>query len=387
MKFLRPSRSLQFILATMLVLIGTQSLMAGVTFQQAKQYAAGTFPTAVAIGDLNGDGWADMVVANRGTAQGTRGSISLLINNADGTFHHGLNYDRGGIFYSVAVGDFNHDGKLDVAAANQKTSTVDLLLGNGNGTLGAPTSFAANGDEDLRFVTVGDLNGDGNPDLIVADGCIQQPCPASALGVFLGNGDGTFQAMVTYSTNQKGVYTPVVVDFNNDGKLDVAAGTDSGIVVFAGKGDGTLAAPLFLNSKLSYTSVATGEFDSNANADLAVVNFGVLGGNPGSLGILLGDGTGKFSGSRAGSIKHPLFVAAADLDGDGNSDLVVKGGADNNVYVLIGNGDSTFQPAQFYNVHTPRGSVAIGDLNKDGHPDIVAAGTESEVEVLLSAGP
>jgi hypothetical protein len=377
-------RFVQIFLAPLLFWIGAQAAFAGVTFKPAKQYAAGTSPHAVAIGDLNGDGWADMVVANLGTPKGLGGSISVLLNNGDGTFSRGLNYDRGGIFVSVVVGDFNQDGHLDVAAANAKANTVDVLLGNGDGTFGAVVSYAANQNEIVKFIASGDLSRDGNPDLIVAEGCTDSPCQASDVGVLVGNGDGTFQGMVSSSTNAKNVFSPVVADVNGDGKLDVVAGTDSGVVTFAGHGDGTLASGLFQNAKLAFVSLASGEFNSDSRADLAVVSLGQF---ASSLGVLLGNGSGKFSGEVVGVIRHPLFVAAADLDSDGKTDMVVKGGADNNVYVFFGNGDATFQKAQPYTVHSSFGTVTIGDLNNDGYPDIAAPDGKSTVQVLINAGP
>ena len=383
----RFSLCIRILFILLAVAVCTSTALATVSFEAAKQYSAGVSPQAVAIGDLNHDGWADLVVANRGTAQGNGGSISVLLNMGDGTFQRGLNYDRGGIFNSVVIADFNHDRRLDVATTNQATGAVDIMLGNGDGTLQSPVSYAANATELLKFVTVGDINGDSRLDLIVADGCTASPCTASDMGVLVGNGDGTFDPMVSYSTSLKNIFSPVIVDVNNDGKMDVVAGTDSGIAIFAGHGDGTFAPALFQNAVVAYISLAAGEFDSNTNADLAVVNAGQPQGNPGGAGVLLGNGTGKFTGHPVGAIKHPSFVGAADIDGDGHMDLVIKGGADNNVYVLTGIGDGTFSIAQPFNVNSTFGTFAIGDLDNDGHLDLVATDGKSTVQVLINAAP
>jgi hypothetical protein len=355
---------------------------AAVTFEDAVGYRAGTGTHAVAIGDLNGDHWADIVVANQGTVRGLGGSISVLLNNGDGTFRRGLNYDRGGVFISLVLGDFNRDGRLDVAAINAKSNSVDVLLGNGDGTFGTATSYPGDPGEAVRFVAAGELS-PGAVDLVVAESCNAFPCQASALGVLLGNGDGTFQSMVDYTTEAKNTHSPIITDVNNDGKLDVVAGTDSGIVTFAGKGDGTLGAGLFQSAKLHYGSLAAGEFNSDSIADVAVVGLAQF---VSSLGVLLGKGNGRFSSQTVGVLRHSLLVTSADLDGDTKDDLVVKA-QDNNVYVCFGNGDATFQEPQIYNVHSPRGTVAIGDVNHDRLPDIVTADGNSGVQVLLNAGP
>jgi hypothetical protein len=373
----------QLFLLTLLFCVGTQSALATVTFKAAKQYAAGTSPHAIAMGDLNGDEWADMVVANQGTQQGLGGSISVLLNNGDGTFRRGLNYDRGGVFVAIVLGDFNGDGHLDIAAANVKANAVDVLLGHGDGSFGSVVSYAGNANETVKFVAAGELS-TGVVSLVVAGACSDSPCQASDLGVLVGNGDGSFQSLVSYTTNAKNIHSPVIADVNNDGKLDVVAGTDAGIVTFAGRGDGSLAAGLFQNGSLGFISLASGEFNGDTSVDLAVVN---LAPHASSVGLLIGNGSGKFFGQVVGAIRHPVFVAAADLDADGKTDIVVKGGSDNNVYVLFGNGDGSFQQAQAYNVHSSFGTVTVGDLNHDGLPDIAEADGKSTVQVLINAGP
>jgi len=131
------------------------------TFHTAVNYTAGLAPRSVAVGDLNGDGKPDMAVANWGFPN--VGSVSLLLGRGDGTFQDAVNYRSGDRTYSVAVADFNGDGKLDLVAGHN--NGVAILLGNGDGTLQPPVNYGAGA---IWSVAVGDLNGDSRPDLIVA---------------------------------------------------------------------------------------------------------------------------------------------------------------------------------------------------------------------------
>jgi hypothetical protein len=207
------------------------------------------------------------------------------------------------------------------------------------------------------------------------------------VSVLLNNGDGTFATPVGYSTNQKGAHAPVLGDVNLDTKLDVAVGTDSGVAIFVGNGDGTLRKPLFQNASFTVTSLALGQFDAGSDPDLAFTNPGQVGGGVGSLGLLLGQGRGKFTGKPVGQIQHPMSVAAGNLDGDSNMDLAVKGGSDTNLGILLGNGDGTFQPVQFFDVFNRLGTVSLADLNNDTQLDAIVADHRGAVLVLLNAGP
>ena len=278
----------------------------------------------MAVGDFNGDGKPDLAVTNANS------SISVLLGNGDGTFQAAVNYGVGSGSSSVAVGDFNGDGKLDLAVANGNSS-ISVLLGNGDGTFQAAVNYGVGSGS--SSVAVGDFNGDGKLDLAVAN------WNGSTISVLLGNGDGTFQAAVNYSVGSN-PRTVAVGDFNGDGKPDLAvANTSSNTVsVLLGNGDGTFQ---------------------------AVVNYGV--------------GSG------------PSSVAVGDFNGDGKPDLAV---ADGNLFtvsvlsVLLGNGDGTFQAAVNYGVGSGPISVAVGDFNGDGKPDLAVANQGSNnVTILLNITP
>ncbi|HKV61586.1 MAG TPA: VCBS repeat-containing protein, partial [Candidatus Acidoferrum sp.] len=176
----------------------------------------GSAPAAVALGDFNGDGRVDLVVADWGPP-----GVSILLNNSDGTFQTAHSFIAGTNPSSVAVGDFNGDGKLDLAISNWGSNNVSVLLGNGDGTFQAAVSFAAGSSP--RSVAVADFNHDGKLDIVVANwGCSGfQSCPASNVSVLLGNGDGTFQAVRNFPVGEAPV-SVAVGDFNGDGIPDLA---------------------------------------------------------------------------------------------------------------------------------------------------------------------
>jgi len=313
------------------------------TFQPAVHYGSGgLYADSVAVADLNGDGNPDIVVGTCGFPKvincvASGGKAGVLLGNGDGTFQPAVSYALGGFgATSVAVEDVNGDGKLDLLVATG--SAVAVLLGNGDGTFQPVKTYPSGGLTALS-VAVADVNGDSKPDLVVANWCTDINCTASSVGVLLGNGDGTFQAVVNYNSGGLFANSVVIGDVNGDGKLD--------LVVVNGSTSSTVAA--------------------------------------GNVGVLLGNGDGTFQtavpynrgGYGAGS------VALSDVNGDGKPDLVVAncstsvktcGGADGDVAVLLGNGNGTFKTAvSFGSGGTTPFGVAVGDVNGDGKPDIVAA--------------
>ncbi len=369
---------------------------AGSVFGTPQSYPAGFGGATQSVtGDFNGDGVPDLAVVNPCNSSycGTGyGSVAVLLGNGDGSFQNPVLYATGTFQpMSVAAGDFNEDGALDLVVASQcpssascGTGQVSVLLGNGDGTFQSPIPYSA-GAGSSYFVAVGDFNEDGNLDLAVAN----QTSASSTVSILLGNGDGTFQAPVSYSTGAGSASFVAVGDFNNDGAPDLAvanAGTQDSVSILLGNGDGTFQAPAIYASGGAFAySVAVGDLNGDGIPDLAVANGCATFSNltcssTGSVGVLLGNGDGTFQPavSYGSGGNEANSVAVADFDGDGILDLAVgnlspaTGNSSAGVLsLLLGNGDGTFQPAvTFGTAASFASSVVASDLNGDGRPDI-----------------
>jgi hypothetical protein len=347
-------------------------------------YDAGSSPSAVAVGDFNGDGKQDLAVANYYSA-----NVSVLLGKGDGTFLPAVNYAAGVGPDAVAVGDFNGDGKPDLAVANLGTypyysdSSVSVLLGNGDGTFQAAQNFPAGPAGDSpRSVAVGDFNGDDTPDLAVAN--FDNPTYSSdgSVSVLLGNGDGTFQPPVDHAAGGNPQFV-AVGDFNGDGKQDlVAVYGAGGVSVLLGKGDGTFLPGIGYLAGSGPVSVAVGDFNGDGTPDLAVANTGSA-----NVSVLLDKGDGTFQAAvNYAAGKNPQSVAVGDFNGDGILDLAVADAAFSTgtpgVSVLLGNGDGTFQAPHTYAAGPHPYSVAVGDFNGDVAPDLAVL--NSNVSILLN---
>src|SRR6267143_1127199 len=332
--------------------------------------SVGRNPTSVTAGDFNGDGKLDLAVTNEGS-----NNVSVLLGNGDGTFRAAADYSVGALPFSVTAGDFNGDGKLDLAVANEGSNNVSVLLGNGDGTFRAAADYSVGAQP--FSVTAGDFNGDGKPDLAVAN------AGSNNVSVLLGNGDGTFQAAVSYAVGS-GPVSLVSGDFNGDGKFDLAAANESGnnVSVLLGNGDGTFPSPASYGAGLQPWSVTSADFNGDGKPDLAVVNNGSY-----TVSVLLGNGDGTFQAAVSYSVGSalPVSVTSGDFNGDGKLDLAVALQATDRVSVLLGNGDGTFQAAVPYAVGSGPLSVASGDFNGDGNLDLATA-NRTNVSVLLGNG-
>jgi hypothetical protein len=344
-------------------------------------FDAGSAPSSVAVADFNGDGIKDLAVANLGSA-----NVSVLLGNGDGTFQDAVNYAAGTEPISVAVGDFNGDTIPDLAVANWLSGTVSILLGNGNGTFQGGRSFAAS--YRLYSVAVGDFNGDGIPDFAVVG---NDDFGRGTVSVGLGNGDGTF-IVFSFVTVRDLPSSVAVGDFNGDTIPDLAVVDRSGVVqVLLGNGDGSFQDQREWGAGgMDPSSGVVGDFNGDGIPDLAVAGLR-SGISDGFVTVLLGTGDGGFryaAGAAAGY--NPQSVAVGDFNGDGIPDLTVANYSISHgtpsVSVLLGNGDGSFQPAMTYDAGTHPFSVAVGDFNGDGSDDLAVANNlgSNEVSILLN---
>jgi len=341
----------------------------------ASNYATGTNPFSVAVGDFNADGRPDLAVANLNDS-----NVSILLSNVDGTFHARVNYAAGTTPRSVAVGDFNADGRPDLAVANVNSNNVSILLGNANGTFQAAVNYAAG---DFPFsVAVGDFNADGQPDLAVANGGNND-----TVSILLGNGNGTFQGAVNYAAGT-GPVSVAVGDFNADGRPDLAVAnvSSNNVSILLGNANGTFQGAVNYAVGTRARSVAVGDFNADSRLDLAVANYSI--GGTSTVSILLGNANGTFQAAVNYAVgTNPFSVAVGDFNADGRPDLAVANAASDNVSILLGNANGTFQAAVNYAAGDAPVSIAVGDFNADGRPDLAVANPNiNNVSVFLNTG-
>jgi hypothetical protein len=344
----------------------------------------GTSPAAILLVDVNHDGKLDLIVTNGA------GKVSVLLGNGDGTFQTRKAFSNVGTRpLAVAAGDFNGDGKIDLAVAEQTSpGTVSVLLGNGDGTFGTATQF--NVGNAPSGVVVGDFNGDGKLDIATAN------YSAQTISILLGNGNGTFQTNVDYPCG--GFPMSITVsDLNRDGVLDLAvaiASSSTSISVLLGNSNGTFqTAVSYPAGPANPYKIVAADLNGDGNPDLIVGSVNTAGVKA-SVHVLLGNGSGTFGGPENYTITEfadaPSGLAVADMNGDGKLDVVVSALKNPDIAVLFGNGDGTLQGAVTYLASfQDLVGLAIGDLNNDGRMDVIVdTGNTSNAAVMLQfAGP
>jgi hypothetical protein len=379
---------------------------------------------SVEASDLDGDGFPDLFV---GTAHGgfysvgieTNSFFQMVLNQGNGTFGQSRAYYQQGpnapstfantpqpnVLYDVA--DFNGDGKPDVVMllTNLATPVLSVLAGNGDGTLqgsgatGIQTSLSNPASAQYVVALVaGDVNADGKNDVVFAwtPNGTDQLNPNPHISVALGNGNGTFQAQqdyaiptpVTQGLNDSEAPTLVLTDINGDGKPDIIYIDENGaLYVMLNNGNGTFATPLQVGTEPNLTSLAVQDVNGDGKPDIVAITGGnVPPSTPFAAYLYLGNGNGTFQTpvTLAPGAYWLNAVAIADMNGDGKPDIIISGQpsdkSSSDMNVLLGNGDGTFQAAIVNSFPLEfSAAIAIGDINGDGKPDVVMAGTVGAV--------
>ncbi|MFZ1204204.1 MAG: FG-GAP-like repeat-containing protein [Candidatus Acidiferrales bacterium] len=331
------------------------------------QLTAGSVPYLMTQGDFNGDGKMDLAVANWGGS-----NVSVFLSNGDGTFQPAQTIALPAEAFSITAADFNNDGKLDLAVGYESEIGVSILLGNGDGTFQAPISTAAGGSN--YALVAGDFNKDGKLDLAVA-GYFE-----NTVYVLIGNGDGTFQAAVPYPISGDPLHI-YEADLNGDGNLDLVAGAyyGSNVSVLIGVGDGTFQSAQEYAAGTNAADVAIGDFNGDGKLDL------VASSEDNNIYFLAGVGDGTFLDAQAIPVGlSPAAIGVGDFNNDGKLDVVIASNS-GSAGVILSNGDGTFQQAQQFplpGVSSPF-SLVVGNFNTGGGLGIAVADNSGIVDVLI----
>ncbi|CAF4261269.1 unnamed protein product [Rotaria sp. Silwood2] len=330
-------------------------------------------PTIVTVGDFNNDNRLDIVLTNYRDF-----SIGVLLGNGDGTFPTHTEYSTGDYSYpwGIAVGDFNNDAGLDVVTSNHDGYTISVFLGYGNGTFTEQTSYPT-GEKSVPIgIDVGDFNNDNRMDIVVAN------YGNDNVGIFFGNGDGSFSNQVTYSTgNVSGPYWVAVGDFNQDAQLDVAVALSlsDNVAICFGDGNGTLSSPTTFGTGRTFYPwyLTVYDFNNDTWLDIAVV-LGQVGG----IMVLLGDKDTMFLVPIKYSTNPnsaPQTIVVGDFNNDKYLDVGVTYSKSNNVGFFFGNGDGRFSKQVTYSTGTDSRpwSMAVADFNNDTRLDVVVTNRNS----------
>lgn len=348
----------------------------------ATSFDVGIAPKSMVTGDFNHDGKNDLAVANYGSGQGaTDGSVSVLLNDGSGGFSSATNVPVGINPKSIVSADFNKDGNPDLAVLNYAVggccidSFVTILLGNGSGNFTAAGSPLAVGN-DSAALTTGDFNKDGNVDLAAT----VLVSPSRSVSILLGNGNAGFSAATKYPAG--GATSIVTGDFNGDTKPDLVTSNLNGsnISVLLGDGLGAFGAPVNYNvGGANPQFIAVGDFNQDSKLDVVTAN------TFNSVSVLLGNGDGTFGAATPFTVaSSPQSVLVQDINGDGKLDIVTANSGSSTVSVLVGDGQGSFGSQASYTPGLGSFFVVSSDFNGDGKSDLAVANAASNNVVVLA---
>jgi hypothetical protein len=311
------------------------------TFRAGQTYIVGTFPLYGATASLRNNGVLDLVLNDK-----LNDNIWVMLGNGDGTFQPAVAYPTSAESYMVEVGDFTGQGKLDIIATEGvSTGTyvcncVEVLPGNGDGTFGPPITTPLPYGLTGYFIAPGEFNDDGKLDVAV----VGEAFPSYEVAILLGNGDGTFTADEDYLVSETPTAMTTGYFTGSRKRLDLAvlSGVYSSLSVLLGDGNGTFKESVYYDVSFP-GGVAAQDFSGDGKIDLAVTELGPPPQQQPSVAIFKGNGNGTFRSP----VLYPFyagFIESGDFNGDGKPDLVGVGGNPSYITVLLNTGVVTFSP-------------------------------------------
>lgn len=330
----------------------------------------------VTVHGIAGSGTLGLNLVDNGSIRDPAGNRLIPVSSPAATFGNQTMYSTGLVPNSVFLGDLNFDGNSDLVVANFLSNNVGVLLGDGQGGFAPQVTYPVPASP--VSAAVRDVNSDGLVDLLVAN------YSGNSVSVLLGNGDGTFQPQVTFPVGAS-PESVIAVDVNRDGYADlvVANSVGNSVSILLGNGDGTFQPHVETPVGVKPYQVTAADVNHDGNLDLAVAND-----SDNSAGILLGNGNGTFQPQfTLSSLLNPRSVAFGDLNGDTHPDLVAANFGGNAVSVWLGNGNGTFQSRADFSAGWKPQAVTLSDVNQDGTLDAVLVNLgDSNAGILLGNG-
>ncbi len=345
-----------------LSLSGTPTLCAfpgnTLTFATPTLYASGSGPMQIGTADFNNDGKNDFVSTN---VNGN--SISYYSGTGNGAFNAAVTYTTGIGPVSIVPADFNNDGNTDIAFANSGVgvNSVSIMYNNGSGVFSSPVTFTVGLDPES--LTAGDFNNDGKADLAVSN------YSSNSISILLGNPSTTFNPAVNYAvgTGPRGI---ICSDFNNDSFKDLAVANvgSSNISILYGSTSGTFNSAVNYPANSGIINMADADFNGDGYKDIVTANT-----TQNSISILLGSSSGTFAAAVNYTTTYPYSIIASDINTDGKMDVTTFNASGNSVTIFPGIGNGTFgAPLAVVSGSNPQFG-ATGDFNADGKPDLLVS--------------
>jgi len=375
--------SLRHTMVAFLCLALSQQLVWAASFKGPATFPAHLAPMSIVVADFNGDGNLDIAIANR-----TSNDISVLLGKGNGTFNAQVKYSAGAGTDPVAIAaaDLNGDGKPDLVVADSGNKSVSVLINSGTGTFAAAVEYKVGNSP--SGIAAGDLNGDGIADIAVTNAA------DSTVTVLFNNGTGKFATAGTYSTDAS-PHSVVIADFNGDGANDLATANQNGndVSILLNQGGGALAAAVnycvvsvsgACNSvgAVDPLSLVAVDLNGDGKPDLAVASSSQ------SVVTLLNNGSGVFTlTAQASASKNPQAIAAGVFITNGQQDVVVADGVANSFEIFDGTGNGNLAaPLRYLSGNGPQ-AIAVGDFNKDGKLDVAVVNLgDADVAIALGNG-